>query len=96
MNDLGHTYMADMLMWLVKSGLEQMCIKSLTLNASTGAEAEAFPVKPLRPSLLEPDMVEVLSVNGEGKYKLCAITSGLKAYVQLQDTDWEYNSDGEL
>lgn len=90
--ELGHTYLSDMLMWLVKSGLEQLCIRSLTSTAPPGTDFN-FPTTPLRPSLLEPDNHEIMSLK-DGRYKLCAIGSGLMPFVALQDTAWEYNSDG--
>lgn len=98
MSELGHTYLTDMLMWLVKSGLEQLCIRTLTSGASSGptGTAAAFPVRPLRPSLLEPEgEAEVLGV-AERKYKLCALASGMEPYVTRQDKGWEYNSDGRF
>ncbi|MEW5309675.1 MAG: hypothetical protein WDW38_001544 [Sanguina aurantia] len=51
-----------------------------------------FPTAPLRPSLLEPDNHEIMSLK-DGKYKLCAIGPGLMPFVALQDQAWEYNSD---
>lgn len=91
LSELGHTYLTDILLWLVKTGLEQLCIRPVFANAPQGSVAH------LRPSLLEPARAG-LSDNSnatESKYKLCAITSGLEPYVVLLDKSWEYNSDGK-
>lgn len=89
--ELGHLYLSDMLVWSVHSGLQQLCIRSLT-GIDPPETVPSFPVHALPPSLLEPDVPE--TTGGESKYKMCATYAEMDRYVVQEDPAWDFGADG--
>lgn len=96
LNELGHLYLADMLAWLVKHGLEQLCMRALTSSSSRPDRTELLPTPALPTSLLEPSSAPEGPSATSSKYKMCLMASGLEPYVGSRDQAWNYHSDGEL
>ncbi|MEW5300626.1 MAG: hypothetical protein WDW36_003541 [Sanguina aurantia] len=93
LNELGHLYLADMLAWLVKHGLEQLCMRALTSSSSRPDRTELLPTPALPTSLLEPSSAPEGPSATSSKYKMCLMASGLEPYVGSRDQAWNYHSD---